>query len=450
MNYKIVTEQISSALTNTKNPQVLFDYLQPLKPYDLSKVILQLEHKLRLALIPKLPIPVAAETLENLEPEYQYQIIHHLDESVATPLLVQMSSDTVVDMLLAIHPLQAEKLLELLPQDYRQKINNLMTYPEDTAGSLMTVDYISARAHWRGEQALNHIRKVGHAAEIVSYIYVTNAHGELVGIVSLKEIILASPDTRLADITTTDIIYVTTDMGQEEVAEILSRYDLYALPVINQQNRLVGIITVDDVLDVIQEEATEDFQKLGGSQPLTEPYFKTSVWSLFSKRIVWLLVLFVGGAYTANVLEHYQTAMNQMIVLSFFIPLLTGTGGNTGSQIVSTLVRALGVGEVKFNDIFRVIKKELTTGLLLGLALGVIAYIRAVIMPNVNFDIGWVISLSALLIVLWATFVAAVLPLILHRLHVDPAVVSGPLITTLVDGTGLIIYFSIAKIILNL
>lgn len=449
MNYKVVSKQIGSALTNVENPQLLFDYLHPLKPYDLSEIIKKLEHKSRLLLIPKLPIAVAAETLEYLEPEYQYQILHHLDVTDATSLLFQMPSDSVVDMLLAIHPLQAKELLDLLPEDYRQKINNLMTYPEETAGSLMTVDYISARSHWSGEQSLNHIRKVGHMAEIVSYVYVTNTRGELVGIVSLKEIILASPDTRLVDISTTDVIFVSAEMPQEEVAEILSRYDLYALPVIDQQNRLIGIITIDDVLDVIQEEATEDVQKLGGSQPLTEPYFKTSVWSLFSKRIVWLLILFVGGAYTANVLESFQNVMEQAIALSLFIPLLIGTGGNTGSQIVSTLVRALGVGEVTFQDIFRVLKKELITGLLLGCSLGVVAYIRAVMM-DAAMDLGWVVGLSALFIVLWATLVAAILPLILHRLNIDPAVVSGPLITTLVDGTGLVIYFSIAKIILHI
>lgn len=449
MNHENIHKQIRTALYDKQNPELLFEYLHPLKPYDLSEVLRKLDHQSCLKLIPKLPISIAAETLEYLEPEYQYQIIHHLNRSIASPLLIQMSSDVVVDMLLAIHPLQAEKLLNLLPDDYRQTINNLMTYPENTAGSLVTVDYISARSYWDGEQALKHIRKVGHAAEIVSYIYVTNTRGELVGIVSLKEIILASPDTKLGDIATTDVISVTADMGQEEVAEILSRYDLYALPVTNQQNRLIGIITIDDVLDVIQEEATEDFQKLGGSQPLTEPYFKTSIWSLFSKRIIWLLILFIGGAYTANVLENYQAEVNQVIVLSFFIPLLIGTGGNTGSQIVSTLVRALGVGEVKFKDIFRVMKKELATGLLLGSALGFVAYLRAILM-DVEFHIGWVVGISALLIVLWATIVSAVLPLVLHRLNVDPAVVSGPLITTLVDGTGLIIYFSMAKIILNI
>ncbi|SHE76382.1 magnesium transporter [Seinonella peptonophila] len=449
MQYEGVRQQIVAAMTDTTHPHHLYELIQPLQPYDMSEVIREMEHDQVLTLIMKLPIAFAAESLEHLEPDLQYKIIHHLEQKMAPALLKQLSSDTIVDMLLAIHPLQAEKVLTLLPADYRKKIDDLMTYPEETAGSLTTVDYISARAHWTGEQALRHIRKVGHEAEIVSYIYVTNIRGELVGIVSLKEIILASPDTSLSNLTTTDIISVPAEMGQEEVAQIFSNYDLYALPVVNQQKRLIGIITIDDVVDVIQEEATEDVQKLGGSQPLTEPYFRTSVWKLYSSRIIWLLVLFVGGAYTANVLSSYQGEIQKVIILSVFIPLLIGTGGNTGSQIVSTLVRAVGIGEVAFGDMLRVVKKELMTGLLLGLSLGIIAYFRAMTM-KVSIQVGCVVSLSAMLIVLWATFVAAILPLILHRLRIDPAVVSGPLITTLVDGTGLVIYFSIAKMILHI
>jgi magnesium transporter len=449
MNHALIQQEIQSVLNSAPHSSQLYDLLEQLQPRDLAEILRDMEHREQLELIQRLPITDAAETLEYLEPEHQYRILNHLEDSVASPLLKQMSSDTVVDMLLAVHPLQSEKMLRLLPEDYREKINKLMSYPEYTAGSLMTVDYISARAHWTGEQTLHHIRKVGHEAEIISYIYVTGARGELVGVVSLKEIILAHPQTRLSDIATKDVISVPADMEQEEVANILSRYSFYALPVVDHQNRLIGIITYDDVVEVIQEEATEDIHKLGGSQPLDEPYFKTSMWSLFGKRIVWLLILFVGGAYTSNVLQSYQGILDKVVTLSFFIPLLIGTGGNTGSQIVSTLVRALGVGEVKFTDLLRVIRKELVTGILLGISLGAVGYVRAALM-GVDTDIGAVVALSALFIVLWASMVSAALPLILHRLKIDPAVVSGPLITTLVDGTGLIIYLSIAKAILNL
>jgi magnesium transporter len=447
LDYSLLQEQVRAGLQET--PTDVDDIISSLRPYDLAEVVKGLDHEEQITLLPLIPIPLAAQTLEYLEAELQYHILQHLPISFSKPLFKQMSSDTVVDMLLAIHPLQAERLLDLLPIDYRKKINQLMTYPEDTAGSLMTVDFIAARTYWNCEQTLQHIRKVGHEAELVSYIYVTDTRGILVGVVSLKELIFASPDTRLENIITEDIVSVPAEMEQEEAAMILSRYDLFALPVTNHERRLIGIITVDDVFDVIQEEATEDFQKLGGSQPLADTYFKTSSFQLFAKRIIWLLVLFVGGAYTSNVLAHYQNAVNQVVALSFFIPLLIGTGGNTGSQIVSTLVRALGVGEVVFKDVFRVIRKELLTGVLLGVSLGIVAYIRSLLM-HVETNIGYVVALSAFAIVLWASLVAAFLPLLLHRLKIDPAVVSGPLISTLVDGTGLMIYFSIAQIILRI
>lgn len=430
-------------------PEVVEELLYPLQPYDIAELIREWTREEQLALIPLLTIPLAAEVLEYIEPELQYQLLQHLPLSYATPLFKQMSSDSVVDLLLAIHPLQAERMLKLLPEDYREQINQLMTYPEHTAGSLMTVDFLSARTYWSCEQTLQHIRKVGHEAELVSYVYVTDTRGILVGVVSLKEVIFASPDTLLETIVTTDVIAVHAEMEQEEAAFVLSRYDLIALPVIDQERHLLGIITVDDVFDVIQEEATEDFQKLGGSQPLADTYFKTSSWQLFSKRILWLLVLFVGGAYTSNVLAHYQHVMDNVIALSFFIPLLIGTGGNTGSQITSTLVRALGVGEVVFRDVFRVIRKELFTGALLGVTLGIVAYARAWF-QEMEPKIGMVVGLSALAIVVWSSLVAAFLPLLLDRLHIDPAVVSGPLISTLVDGTGLMIYFTIAQYLLLL
>jgi magnesium transporter len=449
MNQELILQELEKQLNVQAGNEAILETIQSLKPYDLSELINQLSFEHKQQVITLLPTDIAAETLEYLEPEDQYEILHQLNDELASLLLNEMSSDAVVDMLLAIHPYQAETLLKLLPDDYRKQINELMSFPEHTAGALMTLDYISARSHWSVAQTLEHIRKVGHEAEIISYIYVVNSRGKLVGVVSLKEVILTDPHIRLFEIVTKDVISVPADLEQEEVATILSRYDFYALPVVDHQNRLLGIITFDDVVDVIQEEATEDFQKLGGSQPLTEPYFKTTVFDLFRKRIVWLLILFIGGAYTSNVLSSFQDIINRVVALSFFIPLLIGTGGNTGSQIVTTLVRALGVGEVKFKDLFKVLKKEIITGILLGVALGMVAYLRAWLL-EVQTNICYVVALSAFSIVIWSSLVSAILPLILHRLRIDPAVVSGPLISTLVDGTGLIIYFSIAKLILHL
>ncbi|WP_019120951.1 magnesium transporter [Brevibacillus massiliensis] len=448
MSDVIVLDEWKSILIE-QNIELLYELVSHLQPYDLAEIIKNLEYDDQLQFISLIPLSLGAEILEYLDPELQYKILARIDDQRAASLLNKMSSDTVVDMLLAVHPRQANKLMDFLPDDYRKKISTLMTFPPNSAGSLATVNYIGSRITWTVDQALHHVRKVGHEAEIVSYVYVIGAHGELVGVVSLKEIILAPPGTKLADIVTDDVISVPFDMDQQEVASILSNYDLVAIPVVTRENRMIGIITVDDLIDVIHEEATEDFQKMGGSQPLMEPYFKNSIWGLFKKRIGWLLILFIAEAYTGTILRHFEDTLSQQIALSFFIPLLIGTGGNTGSQTVTTLVRALAVGEVRFKDIYKVIGKEASTGVLLGVSMGVIALLRAALL-GVDLHIGAVVAITALFIVIWASMVAAVLPMILHKLRVDPAVVSGPFITTLVDGTGLIIYFTMAKLLLHL
>ncbi|WP_019637920.1 magnesium transporter [Paenibacillus fonticola] len=432
----------------TSDKQAMIAIAEAYRPIDLAESLEKLNHDGQNKLIQSLPSALSAEILEFVEPLLLYRILDHLEVDLTARVLNEMSSDVVVDMMLAIHRYQAEKLLNLLPADYRERVQTLMTFPEETAGSLATIDYIAAPGTWTIDTTLAHIRKVGREAEITAYIYVTGMKGELQGVVSLKKIILAEPHTQLRDIAD-EPISVPALMEQEEAADLLSRYDWVALPVVDMQNRLIGAITVDDLIDVIQEEATEDIQMLGGSQPLEDVYFKTSIFHLYRKRIIWLLILFVAEAYTGTVLRHYEDTLSDAISLAFFIPLLIGTGGNTGTQTVSTLVRALAVGEVHFRDIFRVIRKELMTALMTGVTIATVAFARAW-MLGVELNVGFVVGITALMIVIWASLVAAILPLILHKLKADPAVISGPFITTLVDGTGLIIYFSIAKILLNL
>ncbi|WP_149453519.1 magnesium transporter [Pasteuria penetrans] len=428
--------------------------LPHLQPRDLAEVIKQLPHGHQLHIIEPLPRVLAAKAISYLDPEVQYRILHHLPATDAAPLLKQMSSDSVADMLLALHPLQAETLLQLLATDYRQKIHALMTYPSSTAGGRATVDYIAARTSWTCEQTIQHLRKVGAEAETISYIYVTSAHGKLCGVVSLKEIILANPFTKLETMGHQNPINIPASMKQEAAASIFSHYDFYALPVVDPKGRLVGIITYDDIADVLREETTEDFQKLGGSRPLLHPYLQTSVFQLVRRRIPWLLTLFIGGSLTAKVLSHYELEINQHAVLSFFIALLTGTGGNTGSQIINTIVRALNVGEIRFQDLGRVIKKECTSGLLLGSSLAIMAYGLTYLLVHYQFGgdtrVLYIIPAATLAIVVWSSLVSSLLPLLIHRLRLDPAVVSGPLISTVVDATGLVIYFKLAQWFLRL
>lgn len=447
MNQNMIQEM--KAILNDQNRDSLMEYVSRFQPFDIAKILSELELKEQLIFIITIPIPIGTEILEYLEPELQYKILHRMKDGFASSLILEMSSDSVVNLLLSIHPHQAKKMMAFLPDNYREKINTLMSYEPDTAGRLATVDYIAARINWTVDQTLHHVRKVGHDAEITSYIYVLGSRGELTGVVSLKEIILAKPGTKLEEILQGETISVSVNMHQQEAAAVLSKYNFVAIPVVAQDNRMIGIITVDDLIDVIHEEATEDIQKLGGSQPLNEPYFKNSVGALFRKRIGWLLILFVAEAYTSSVLKHYEDTLSEQIALSFFIPLLIGTGGNTGSQTVTTLVRALAVGEVQFQDMFKVFKKEVSTGFFLGITMASVAIVRAFIL-GVSMNIGAVVALSALFIVIWASVVAAILPMVLHKIKIDPAVVSGPFITTFVDGTGLIIYFTLAKIILHL
>ncbi|WHX51315.1 magnesium transporter [Paenibacillus woosongensis] len=432
----------------TADQDQMLTFVVAFRPIDLAESLEKLKAEEQLRLMELLPPAVAAEILEFLEPLMQYKILHNLDVNLTSQILNELPSDVVADMMLAIHRYQADKLLDLLPDDYRKRLQTLMTFPEETAGSLATIDYIAAPGQWTMDTTLEHIRKVGREAEITAYIYVTGMKGELLGVVSLKKIIMADPATLLQEIAD-EPISVPATMGQEETAELLSRYDWVALPVVDAQQRLIGVVTVDDLIDVMQEEATEDIQMLGGSQPLQGTYFKSSVFHLYRKRIIWLLILFVAEAYTGTVLRHFEDTLTEVISLAFFIPLLIGTGGNTGTQTVSTLVRALAVGEVHFRDLFRVIRKELVTGIMTGSTIFIIAYLRAW-MLGVEMNVGLVVGLTAMIIVLWASFVAAILPLVLHKLKADPAVISGPFITTLVDGTGLIIYFTVARILLNL
>lgn len=443
-----VLAAVEASVRAGEAPEAWAGRLRALQPFDVAELLSRLPEDGRLAVLAALPPDVAAESLEHLTPEVQYRILDRLGPDGSLTLLLHMSSDAVADLLLSLHPNQAARLREALPLGYREELERLMTFPEHTAGSLASVDYVAAREHWTVDEALAHVRKVAREAETLNYVYVLDARGRLVGVVSLRELLLASGGDRLGAIARRDVISVRATTDQEEAARILARYDFVALPVVGDDGRMVGIVTVDDLVDVIHEEAMEDIQRLGGSLPLRESYFRTPVLGLFRRRVGWLLVLFVAESYTSAVLAHFQTTLAQVVALSFFIPLLTGTGGNIGSQTVATLVRSLAVGEVGFRDILRVAAKEALTGVLLGAAMAVAAYVRAAMM-GVGFPVGSVVATGALFIGLWASIVAAVLPIALHRLRVDPAVVSGPLITTLVDGTGLFIYFSLARLMLG-
>jgi magnesium transporter len=402
------------------------------------------------ALFTQLGDEALAELLAELDPYDAARLIGRLSRSQAADILEEMDPDDAVDVVEELAPREAEAILtEMEPAEARD-VRDLMAYPPESAGRLMTPDFVAIQPELTADQALAILRRVAAEAETIYYIFVTEPpHDRLLGVLVLRNLVLSRPGTLVRDLMVTDVVKVRATADREEAARLLDQYHLLALPVVDDDDRLLGIITADDAAEVLQEEASEDIERLGGSQPLEEPYLRASIGHLFRKRIIWLLLLFVAEAYTGNVLRHFEETMSEMIALAFFIPLLIGTGGNTGSQTVTMLVSALRVGEVKFDDLMRVLRRELIVGLMLGAAMGAATYIRAWTL-GVGLEVGPVVAMAALAIVVWAAAVAAVLPLILHRLRIDPAVVSAPLITTLVDGTGLLIYFTLARLMLHL
>ncbi|MFJ7752476.1 magnesium transporter [Peribacillus muralis] len=419
------------------------------QPYDIAKEMKYISNEDQVNLIKYLPVEKGAKVFSYLTPEERYRIFVALSADKAKLIITKQPIDDLVDIVLAIHPHQAEKLMNILSTEAQQKIKALMVFPPETAGSLMTSDYIAARENWLVKETLVHIRKIGAGVESISYIYALDSYGRLNGIVSIRELLLEEDDNPLSAIMSPDVISVHVESDQQDAVQQLTNYDLSAIPVTTLDDRMVGIITFDDAMDVFEEAATEDIHKLGGSTPLDQPYLETSIWHIYRKRISWLLLLFIAEAYTGTVLRHYEETLEHVIALAFFIPLLIGTGGNSGTQVVTTLVRSLALNELKFTDIFRVMKKEVLAGTLLGLTLGVAALIRAYTL-GVGTQIAQVVAITGLCIVIWSSIVASVLPLILVKLKLDPAVVSGPFITTLVDGTGLILYFTIAKMLLEI
>jgi len=390
-----------------------------------------------------------SDILSELEPDEAASVLERLGSAEAADVLEAMAPDDAADVLAQLAPENASQILVAMEPLEAEELKSLLAYPPDSAGGRMTPAFVALSPDIRVDQAIAALRTLAQAAETIYYVYVTDEHGHLLGVVSMRDLVLSPPDRTVGEIMETDIVKVQATADQEEAARLLTSEGLIAIPVVDDQNRLLGIITADDVADILEQEVTEDIERLGGSQPLDIPYMKASPILLWRKRIGWLLLLFIAEMYTGTVLRHFQREIEQVVALSFFVPLLIGTGGNAGSQVVTTLVRAMALEKIGLRDIPRIIPKEFATAMLLGAVMALAAFARAEIL-----QVGTVVALTVAIaiwgIVLWAVTVASVLPLVLRRLGIDPAVVSSPFIATLVDGTGLVIYFTVARLTLGL
>lgn len=421
--------------------------LEALRPADQADVFADLDEEEQAILLPSINPADAADIFEELYDEEAAEIAVQLPLSTLVRIVNEMEPDEAADLLDDLNPKQAAAVLAKLEAAHR--VSHLIHYPDDTAGGLMTSAFMALQRRWTAEQAIKAIRAWHPDEETIYYLFVTDRLKRLVGVVNLRQLIVASPKTQIMEIMATDVISVFAETDQEDCAELMMRYDLLALPVVDENQILIGVITIDDLVDVIQDEASEDIQRLGGVEPLDRAYLDTSVWAITRKRIGWLLLLFFTATLTGWVMDTFQEQVRAVVALTIFIPLLIGTGGNAGSQTTATIIRAIAVGDIEWHDILQVWWQEVRVGLTMGLGMAILAFVLATVWIS-DVYLGLTVATSILAIVLWATGAGSLLPLLAVRLNIDPTVVSGPVMSTLVDATGLFIYFNIARLILGL
>lgn len=395
-----------------------------------------------------LPRDRAIVVFEALDPNEQQQVLDGLLADRVIHLIEALDPDDRARLLDEMPAKVANRLLNQLPAAERAVTSVLLGYPEHSAGRLMTPEFVSLRATMTVAEAIAKIRREGIDAETIYALPVLDDARHPIGIVGLRSLVLAAPDARIADLMTTDVHLVSTDTDREVAARLVADEGLIVLPVVDSERRLVGVITVDDAMEVIEAEATEDFVLAAAHSPINQSYLSASVWRLARVRALWLLILIVGAALTVNVLQVFESTLEQLTTLALFVPLLIGTGGNSGAQASTAVIRALAVGEVRFGDLPRIVWREARVGVLLGVMLATASVLPVALIWDV--DLAAVIALTLVTLCAWATIAGSALPLLAKRVGVDPAVVSAPFITTLVDATGLVLYFCYAKLLLGL
>ena len=418
-------------------------------PADIADLLEQLDEPQRTLLFQELNLVEAGEVLDEISTEATIELVDAVpDESIAD-ILETLPVNDAAEVLTEIETKRAEQILNLIEPEDAQEIGKLLAYPDQSTGRLMTTEVVRIQEDWTVQGTLDYLRKQAEKSDTLAYLYVVDRSEHLVGVLSLRVLVTENPEVIVRDVMDKDVITVDVMADQEDAARLVEHYDFYAIPVVDSEYRFVGILTHDDVVDILQEEFTEDIQRMGGSQPLESEYLASSVLTVFQKRITWLLVLFLTSMLTGSVMRYYEHDLQVVVALSFFIPLLIGTGGNSGSQATSTIVRALAMREVLVKDVWRLLWHEMRAGFLLGLAMGVIGFGRALLWHS-GIPLALTVAAALFAIVLWANAIGAILPPLASKLKVDPAVISGPVMSTLVDATGLIIYFTLARWIIGL
>lgn len=444
-------------MTRRKQYKALRDILVELEPADIADLFDDLPEEMLPLLFRLLPKEPAAELFVELQPDVQEMLIRGFSNTELKEVLDELYLDDAVDIVEEMPAGVVKRILKHADPDTRKSINEILKYPEDTAGSLMTTEFVDLKRDMTVEDALKRIRRTGTDKETINVCYVVDPARKLLGIASLRTILLSDEDDSIEDIMDPNVISVTTLEDKEDVAQTFSKYNFIALPVVDKENRLVGIITVDDAIDVMEEETTEDFEKMAAMLPSDKPYLKTGVLETWKARIPWLLILMLSATFTGIILNHYETALAACIVLNSFIPMLTGTGGNSGTQASTAVIRALSLDEVEFSDLGHVIWKELRVALLCGACLGGANFVKMMLVDRallhnaaVTPTVALVVCLTLVFVVFFAKLVGCSLPILAERIGLDPAVMASPFISTIVDAISLIIYFRFAALLLGI
>jgi magnesium transporter len=453
---KILIPEIKSFI-DARNFAALRDLFREWPPADVAEVILDMDEDDQVIVFRVLPSALAADVFEYLDLDAQQKLLHAMAHEQCVGILNEMSPDDRTALLEEMPSAAARQLIKLLTPEERRVATALLGYPEGSVGRLMTPDFIAIREDWNVQDVLTFVRENGHDSETINVIYVVDERGKLIDDLRIREFLLRPLDARVSDFRDHNFTALKVNDSEQDALNVFRKYDRTALPVVDSNGVLVGIVTVDDMLDVAEQEATEDIQKLGGMEALDEPYTTIPLLRMVKKRATWLIILFLGEMLTATAMQGYNGEIEKAAILAMFLPLIISSGGNSGSQATTLVIRAMALGELRLRDWWRVVRKELLSGLSLGVILGTIGFFRISLWQYLHiFDYGqyhWLVATtvgSALVgVVLWGTISGAMLPFLLRRFGLDPATSSAPFVATLVDVTGLIIYFNVALFILR-
>ena len=443
-------EMTIRTLLGNKRYSTIKDILVTLNAADIAAIFAELEPEMLPLLFRLLPKELAADTFVEMDPDQQELLITRFSDTELKEVIDELYIDDAVDLVEEMPANVVKRILHSADPDTRKLINELLKYPEDSAGSIMTTEFVELGIGYTVEDAIKTIRRTGFEKETINDCFVTGPSRTLEGIISIRTLILSQDDDRISDLMDTNVVSVNTMDDQETVAQKFQKYDLTAMPVVDGENRLVGMVTVDDAIDVMEEEATEDIEKMAAITPSDKPYLKTGVWEIYKHRIPWLMLLMVSATFTGLIISSFEEALAAQLVLTAYIPMLMDTGGNSGSQASVTIIRGLSLNEIQFRDILTVIWKEIRVAVLCGLSLSAVSFLKLMFLDKVGILVSLSVSMTLAVTVTIAKFIGCTLPMLAKKLGFDPAVMASPFITTVVDALSLLTFFTIAKAIIGL